>query len=148
MIKEETVEFILYQHGGSTVFITMSYYLSFVVCIVLGIPTHLDIQSQSVTLQWQPLSTGGRCNPPILYSVRAEGRQLPLCNGQQQIESNTTNTHTIITGLCPYSSYRISVKACTNTNAANVCGEYSNSLFVRTLEDGMCVVYHSMASNY
>ena len=117
--------------------------LSFFVCIVPGIPTHLDIQSQSVTLQWQPLSTGGRCNPPMLYSVRVEGRQLPLCNGQQQIESNITNTHKIITGLCPYSSYRISVKARTNTDAANVCGTYSRSLFVRTLEDGKCVIYHS-----
>ena len=104
---------------------------------------YIELQSQSVTLQWEELNTTERCNPPILYSVKVEAQQL-RCSGQQRIESNTTNTHTIITGLCPYSSYRISVKACTNT----VCGEYSSSLLVHTLEDGVCDVYKLLMLYY
>jgi hypothetical protein len=92
-----------------------------------------------VTLQWEQLNTAERCSPPILYSVRVEAQQQQeLCNAQQQMEFSTTNTYTIITGLCPHSLYRISVKAC--NEVANVCGEYSSSLLVRTLEDGILYV--------
>ena len=101
-------------------------------CIVPGTPNILDAQNQSITITWQPPNVGERCNPPILYSVRVEGRQQPLCIGQQQMESNTIDTYAVITGLCPYTLYRISVKACTD-----VCGEYSNPVSVQTLEDGM-----------
>jgi hypothetical protein len=107
---------------------------------VSGIPTGLDyieLQSRSVTLLWEQLSTTERCSPLILYSVRVEAQQQQeLCNAQQQMELNTTNTNAVITGLCPHSLYRISVKAC--TEVANMCGEYSSSLVVCTLEDGMC----------
>ena len=108
---------------------------------VSGIPTgleYIELQSRSVILQWEQLNTAERCSPPILYSVRVEAgqqQQQGLCNAQQLMESNTINTHTTITGLCPHSQYRISVKAC--TEAGDVCGAYSSPLSVHTLEDGM-----------
>ena len=109
---------------------------------ISGSPTgleYIELQSRSVTLRWEQLNTAERCSPPILYSVRvtvvAGQQQQRLCNAQQLMESNTTNTHAIITGLCPYSRYSISIKAC--TEHGDVCGSYSSSLSVRTLEDGM-----------
>ena len=103
-----------------------SYFVPFYISYTVSGLEYTEVQSQSVTLQWNRLRTRERCNPPILYSVRVEG-----CNG---IEANTTNTHTTITGLCPHSLYNISVKACNDTNK---CGEYSAALSVHTLEDGM-----------
>lgn len=117
-------------------------YMIFVSYTISGAPTgleYIELQSQSVTLQWEQLNTTEKCNPPILYSVQVEGH---LCNEQQRNEFNTTNTHIIITGLCPHSSYSISVKACTELNT-DECGAYSATLSVRTLEDGMCAVYLS-----
>ena len=114
-------------------------YMIFVSYTISGVPTgleYIELQSQSVTLQWEQLNTMEKCNPPILYSVHVEGH---LCNEQRRNESNTTNTHIIITGLCPHSSYSISVKACTELK----CGANSATLSVRTLEDGMCAVYLS-----
>ena len=110
---------------------------------ISGSPTveHVEPRSRSVVLQWEQLNTAERCNPPILYSVRVrvvagqQQQQQGLCNAQQLMEFNTTNTHTIITELCPYSQYEISIKACTEDG--DVCGHYSSSLSVRTLEDGM-----------
>ena len=108
---------------------------------ISGSPTGLEyteLQSRSVTLQWEQLNTAERCNPPILYSVRVvagQQQQQGLCNGQRLMESTTTNTHAIITGLCPHFRYEMSIKAC--TEHGDVCGSYSSSLSVRTLEDGM-----------
>jgi hypothetical protein len=106
---------------------------------VSRIPTgleYIELRSRSMTLQWEQLNTTGRCSPPILYSVRVEAQQQhELCNAQQRMEFNTINTYAVITGLCPHSLYEISVKAC--TEVADVCGEYSSSLLVRTLEDGI-----------
>ena len=109
-------------------------HLIIIIDIVPGTPTILgNVQSQSISVKWQPPSTRERCNPPILYSVRVEGpQQQLLCIGRQQMESSTTDTHAVIRGLCPYSSYTVSVKACTES----VCWGYSSSLSVRTLEDG------------
>jgi hypothetical protein len=108
---------------------------------VSEIPTglgYIELRSRSVTLLWEQLNTSERCSPPILYSVQVEAQQQQeLCNAQQRMESNTTNTNAVITGLCPHSLYIISVKAC--NEVANMCGEYSSSLVVHTLEDGICV---------
>ena len=112
--------------------------------IFSGSPTgleYIELRSRSVALRWEQLNTAERCNPPILYSVKVtvvagqQQQQQGLCNAQQLMEFNTTNTHAIITGLCPYSRYEISIKAC--TEHGDVCGSYSSSLSVRTLEDGM-----------
>ena len=98
----------------------------------------IGLQSQAITLQWEKLPVSDRCNPPVVYSVKMEG-----CNGQQQIESNTTYTFKIINDLCPDSLYSASVKACTNnTETANACGLYSIIISAQTFKDGKLQYYH------
>ena len=92
---------------------------------------YTGLQNRSFTLQWDELPNRERCDPSFVYSVKVamEGDNTP-----RLIESNTTNTYTVITGLCPHCLYSISVRACTNTMS---CGQYSGTIQIHTLEDGM-----------
>ena len=85
---------------------------------------YTELRTQSITLQWEQLPTEKRGGPSNTYTVNVQG-----CGGSEQ---PATSTHITITNLCPNSIYTISVKACTTT-----CGRYSQSIIVKTQEDGM-----------
>ena len=92
-----------------------------------------ELQSRTITLQWDELTASEIAGPQTTYSLSmsASGCFIPSLREL----SGLTDTSIIVGSLCPYSTYTIYVRACNTW-----CGPHSQAIQAQTLEDGKCVM--------
>ena len=85
-----------------------------------------DNQTGSLTARWSaPTMPNGIITEYIL-------RYSPSDGGSGRREEGITGTEFTLTGLVPYTSYTVSVQACTFEG----CGPFSNEISAETLQEG------------
>ena len=103
----------------------------------LAAPSNLritELQSESISLEWDELSTSEMAGPQNTYSLSVSGYR--CSSASPGVSTGLTNTHAIVGVLCPYSYYTISVTACNTVNGETLCGRNSPAIQIQTPEEG------------